>query len=261
LSTVKKKKIAILGGGPAAMAAAFELTDRPDWRDRFEITVYQVGWRLGGKCASGRNPRAHERIEEHGLHVLMGFYENTFRLIRGCYDELARRGLRRPGDPLATWQEALKPQSFVVLEENVNGRWIHWPFDFGVKPGLPGDDPGPRDAWDVILDILTLMRDEFRRSREARRPARLLGRIIGTIAGWVTGLLSPIRLASDSPAPPGPAGLDTLPEWLRDQVRERVGAELTNIDLRAEDGLLEIARRIARRTPGGGALEPRDRPG
>jgi uncharacterized protein with NAD-binding domain and iron-sulfur cluster len=52
LPTESKKRIVILGGGPAAMAAAFELTDRPDWQDRYEVTIYQMGWRLGGKCAS-----------------------------------------------------------------------------------------------------------------------------------------------------------------------------------------------------------------
>jgi uncharacterized protein with NAD-binding domain and iron-sulfur cluster len=83
--------------------------------------------------------REQGRIEEHGLHVLMGCYENTFRLIRKCYGELTGLGLRRPGAPLSTWREAFKPQSFVVLEEKVDGRWIHWPFDFASKPRLPGD--------------------------------------------------------------------------------------------------------------------------
>ncbi len=66
----------MLGGGCAAMAAAFELS-RPEHAGRFEVTVYQMGWRLGGKGASGRG--RHDRIEEHGLHLWMGFYENAFR--------------------------------------------------------------------------------------------------------------------------------------------------------------------------------------
>src|SRR2546425_4501635 len=47
-----REKVAVLGGGPAAITAAFELTAAPELRDRFEVTVYQLGWRLGGKCAS-----------------------------------------------------------------------------------------------------------------------------------------------------------------------------------------------------------------
>ena len=44
----------------------------------------------------------HARIEEHGLHIWLGFYENAFRLIRRCYAELNRP----PGSTLATWREA-----------------------------------------------------------------------------------------------------------------------------------------------------------
>ena len=66
----------------AAMAAAFELT-RPHLADRYQVTVHQVGWRLGGKGASGRGSAS--RIEEHGLHLWMGFYENAFRLMRESY--------------------------------------------------------------------------------------------------------------------------------------------------------------------------------
>ncbi len=61
----KRKKIAILGGGAGAMSAAFGLTERPNWQDEYEITVYQMGWRLGGKGASGRNLKLGSRIEEH----------------------------------------------------------------------------------------------------------------------------------------------------------------------------------------------------
>src|SRR5581483_8745209 len=80
--TSRPKRVAIVGGGCGAMAAAFELT-RPELQGQFAVTVYQVGWRLGGKGASGRGPGG--RIEEHGLHLWMGFYENAFRLLRECY--------------------------------------------------------------------------------------------------------------------------------------------------------------------------------
>src|SRR5215831_4582868 len=97
--TQAKQKIVILGGGAGALAAAFGLTEAPDWQQRYDITVYQLGWRLGGKGASGRNQDRNQRIEEHGLHVWGGFYENAFRVMRACYTEMNRP----PTAPLATW--------------------------------------------------------------------------------------------------------------------------------------------------------------
>src|SRR5262245_19746294 len=87
VSSKRPIEVAVVGGGCAAMAAAFELT-RPEHRGAYHVTVYQMGFRLGGKGASGRGP--HDRIEEHGLHLWMGFYENAFRLMRECYAELGR---------------------------------------------------------------------------------------------------------------------------------------------------------------------------
>ena len=51
----KPIKVAIVGGGCAGMAAAFELT-RPALAGQYEVTVYQLGWRLGGKGASAAAP-------------------------------------------------------------------------------------------------------------------------------------------------------------------------------------------------------------
>ena len=50
-----KEKLIVLGGGCAAMAAVFGITDRAGWHEKYDITVYQPGWRLGGKGAAGRN--------------------------------------------------------------------------------------------------------------------------------------------------------------------------------------------------------------
>src|SRR5262249_3571854 len=96
----RKEKIVILGGGMGAMSAAFAPTDQPGWQDRYPVDVYQIGWRLGGKGASGRNKDVNNRIEEHGFHMWFGFYENAFRMMQRCYDELKRF----PGTPLATWE-------------------------------------------------------------------------------------------------------------------------------------------------------------
>lgn len=114
------QRIAILGGGMASLTAAFEITNAPGWQDNYDLTVYQLGWRLGGKGASGRNGDEHQRIEEHGLHILLGFYENAFRVLRKAYDELERK----PDEPLATWQDAFKQHDYIVLMEQIGKTYV-----------------------------------------------------------------------------------------------------------------------------------------
>src|SRR5262249_37859416 len=130
-SAVRKQKIAILGGGMGSLAAAFELSRLPN---RYEITVYQMGWRLGGKGASGRNQDKRDRIEEHGLHIWMGMYENAFRMMQECYKELARPA----GSRLATWQDAFKKHNFNTMMEQVNGQWTPWSFTVPPNDAVPG---------------------------------------------------------------------------------------------------------------------------
>lgn len=87
-----RKKIAVLGGGIGSLSTAFELTEEPGWQDKYEITVYQQGWRLGGKCASGRDlrPEFGHRVYEHGLHLFAGFYHHSFNLLTRAYEALER---------------------------------------------------------------------------------------------------------------------------------------------------------------------------
>lgn len=92
----KKQRVLVLGGGPAACAAAYWLARQ---HDRYEVSLYTHGFRLGGKCAAGRNPKASMRIEEHGLHALLGFYQNAFRTIRSVY-QTAGLPLEAGGQPL-----------------------------------------------------------------------------------------------------------------------------------------------------------------
>jgi len=131
------------------MAAAFELS-RPEHRGRYEITVYQMGWRLGGKGASGRGPA--DRIEEHGLHLWMGFYENAFRLMRECYTELQRDPERCP---IADWRDAFTPIPQIgVADVTADGRWIPWTGIFPPTAGLPGDPLPNGQRW-TVADYMT----------------------------------------------------------------------------------------------------------
>jgi uncharacterized protein with NAD-binding domain and iron-sulfur cluster len=165
----RKEKIAILGGGMAALTAAFELTSRPDHRDRYDITVYQMGFRLGGKGASGRNAAHAHRIEEHGLHILMGFYDNAFDLLRRCYAELGRPA----GAPLATVDEAVKAHNYLVVAEEVEaGRWEPWELRFPDMPGSPGVGPSlATTPWEYLKRLLQRMWSRFERSEDVKRLA------------------------------------------------------------------------------------------
>jgi uncharacterized protein with NAD-binding domain and iron-sulfur cluster len=129
-------KVAIIGGGMAALSAAWRLSE-PASRDRFEsITVYQRGWRLGGKAASSRGPNG--RIEEHGLHIWLGSYENAFALLRECYTELDR-ATTDPLAPIRTWEEAIAPADNPGLADSWNDNWVTWHGTHPRDDKLPGD--------------------------------------------------------------------------------------------------------------------------
>lgn len=120
----------------AGMAAAWRLSE-PGWREEFEsITVYQRGWRLGGKGASSRG--AFGRIEEHGLHVWLGSYDNAFRLLRECYAELDRPATD-PTARLQRWDDAMIPAPTLGLEDLHEGEWHHWLGTFSENAQLPGE--------------------------------------------------------------------------------------------------------------------------
>ncbi|MEH2314893.1 MAG: NAD(P)-binding protein [Nostoc sp.] len=151
----KPKKIAILGGGIASLTTAYELTSQPEWDSLYDITIYQTGWRLGGKCATGRNIKPHApdyqpdyRIEEHGLHIFFGFYENAFRLLKQCYDEVGGNG------PFSTIEDAFKPHSFIVLEEYINQNWVTLPFNFPTNSLVPWEGGGISSLWEYICTTI-----------------------------------------------------------------------------------------------------------
>ncbi|AXV65020.1 hypothetical protein D0907_06985 [Pseudoalteromonas lipolytica] len=151
---MSKEKITIVGGGVAAMTAAVYLTEQEDWQQHREITVYQQGWRLGGKGASGRNQHFGQRIEEHGLHVWFGAYVNSFRTLQGVYNNLDRPA----SSPLATWQQAFKPHSFIALQEFIDNEWQTWPIDFPTVAGNPADGSLDITVWDFVTMTLAWLK-------------------------------------------------------------------------------------------------------
>ena len=182
-----RTKIAILGGGIGAMTAAFHLTADPAWRERREVTVYQLGWRLGGKGASGRNRDRADRIEEHGLHLFLGFYDNAFALMQRLYGELGRR----PDAPLARWDQAWQPHSYFVLQEDVGGRMLPWEFKFPLNDAVPGQGGELLTPWQLFQIILGWARELFAQTEVAPAPASVtadrLDRIVARAADDVHG--------------------------------------------------------------------------
>ena len=162
-----RQKIAVIGGGVGAMTATYALTTVPDWDKNYDITIYQLGWRCGGKGASGRNADHHQRIEEHGLHIWAGFYENAFRLMRDCYETLNKTGLRSPDAPLGTLDKAFKGLSHFLLAEDLpqpdGSVSLHpWRVDFqpnGEKPGTGGLLPTPFAYFQMLVRTVADMID------------------------------------------------------------------------------------------------------
>lgn len=149
MATGRKQKIAVLGGGVGAMTTVFHLTNEPGWQDRYDITIYQMGWRLGGKGACGRNAGMDERIEEHGPHVWFGFYETAFTMLQAAYDLCRERGLT-PDSPFQHCiPDAMRPKNHFTVMEQVNGEWKPWHIKLIQLPGEPG--AAKRDTHDQLL--------------------------------------------------------------------------------------------------------------
>lgn len=206
-----RQRIVILGGGICSLATAFELTSAPDWQEHYEITLYQMGWRLGGKAASGRDQRKYGRIEEHGFHFWWGFYENAFTMLRRCYDAVEWPA----GYPITTWDAAFRPIDAAEDAIHFNGVWhtrlTNWP----TRPGAPGaPDPPPLPS-------------------RAGYVARLLELMIGQIASLPFGDL-PVEL---------PATLTMLPWWRR--LWEQIEHETEGTSLSMGVMLLKMAHAIA----------------
>jgi uncharacterized protein with NAD-binding domain and iron-sulfur cluster len=152
-----RRKIAILGGGQAALTAAFQLTDPANPRSKdVDVTVYQIGWRLGGKGATGRPvdaPWAAHRIEEHGLHNWFGFYDNSFRQARACYSELARPA----GMPLATFEEAFEGVNAAAYLERIGGQRRLWSIENVTNDAEPGKGGMFLSPWEYALMALEML--------------------------------------------------------------------------------------------------------
>lgn len=211
MAPAPRERIVIVGGGIAALTAAYYLSHSPAMRARYEVTLYQMGWRLGGKLASGRQG-PHARSVEHGLHVWFGFYDNAFRLAQATY----ARWARPHGCPFASWQDAFEPQSFTPIGENIDGTWSTWPLHWPTNEDIPGSGEVFLSPWGAITQFL------------------------GSIIAMVETLVAEHGLSL------GPDLPDAVPDWLEGIVNR--GFELladNHVISRQFVSLLQRARAVA----------------
>lgn len=183
-------RVHILGGGMAGLTCAYHLSSTPALRARYHVTVHQMGWRLGGKLASGRSPARAHRNEEHGLHVWFGFYDNAFSLVR----QVLERWRPPPDAPFRTVAELFRPHSTTQVATRLSGETDWLPIDW---PTYEGDEPGDgeleRPAWGSVAILLSL----FQRALE-----RLCGSCgLGIQASTFGVLHQAVELARKQPRP------------------------------------------------------------
>lgn len=183
-----KKKVAILGGGPAGLAAAFGLSETEALRAQYDVTVYQVGWRVGGKCSTGRAGPA-QRIEQNGTHYLFGCYDNAFAIARGAYRELERDGITAFG----TYDDAFLARNLLVLKQFFDGNWHDWAIEVPsntVEPGTRAGALRPIDYLSMTLQQMVEAIAGWRVLREIQPASPFAG--AGRRPGCLPRLLQPL---------------------------------------------------------------------
>jgi protoporphyrinogen oxidase len=75
---MKPVRVLILGAGPAGLAAAAHLLEQA--QGKVSVRIVELQEVVGGKAASWRDRDGS--LVEHGWHMLVGFYDNLFSLMR-----------------------------------------------------------------------------------------------------------------------------------------------------------------------------------
>jgi len=207
-------QIAVLGGGMGGLTAAWDLA-----RQGHKVTVYQRGWRLGGKGASGRNAGASERIEEHGLHVLMGFYDQTFALLRDVYAEAHKVGAVAGGAPLP-WVEAFSGWNTCVFSRQTQaGTWSFFAVEFPSKPATtPWDGPRPGADFVALFKAGVQVLEQISSALKVVFPNKLLDLAFDAA---IAGLLTVVGALNDAARL---AALATLQQTLTVVIKAAVAA-------------------------------------
>jgi hypothetical protein len=216
------RNIVIIGGGMAGLTAAYELTKTPELRQRHKVTVYQLGWRLGGKCATGRDERG--RIEEHGLHLWFGCYDNAFAMLKEVY----KQWQRGPDNPLTDWKSGFASVDDTPIGWLEDGQQRFVPITWPGNPAEPGDGNVALSVADLVVELGNLLKLLIGQIAPGDAPATVaveaaaqehlgaaldIGNIDGAICdkiaeGWLSGLhdiVEVVRLSAETLARAAPA--------------------------------------------------------
>lgn len=162
-----RHRIAIIGAGPAGLSAAFHLTSEehnPGWRSRYEVDVYTLGWRVGGKGATGRRADMHDRLQEHGIHVFGNMYFNSLTMVHEALEELRAAGVEvgtmetefLPSD-LATGVHWLPNPTLGETGFKVDGHWAVRRDPTPMSEGVPWEPPRDPDPKLIVQSALSMV--------------------------------------------------------------------------------------------------------
>ncbi|MGY4402456.1 uncharacterized protein with NAD-binding domain and iron-sulfur cluster [Bradyrhizobium sp. USDA 3315] len=145
------RRIIIVGGGMAGLSAAYQLSLTSELRKQYHVTVYQLGWRLGGKCASGRD--AQGRNIEHGLHIWFGHYLNAFQMLAEVYRDLPRKGAKVDLNTL------ILPQGYTPIGDPDGAKPTVYDVNFPTskKVGIPGREPADLSIANCLSHAIGLL--------------------------------------------------------------------------------------------------------
>jgi uncharacterized protein with NAD-binding domain and iron-sulfur cluster len=186
----ERQRIVIVGAGVSGLATAFALTDptnNPGWKDRYSVDVYQMGWRVGGKCATGRDADNHDRIQEHGIHVFGNMYFNSLRMVKAVQEEVVWDA----HDKFRTMDTAFLPSVITLNTEWMNDQWHNYLGRFPLSDGVPWDGPVWPDLQQLIQGSLSMVNQGLADALEGRRKPdeNPWERMTSAVTHWLGDLL------------------------------------------------------------------------
>jgi squalene-associated FAD-dependent desaturase len=205
-------RVAILGGGYAGMAAAVTLAERG-----VPVTVYEAGATLGGRA---RRVEINGVTLDNGLHILIGAYRETLRLIAQVQPSSANTLLRMPLD----W----------YLHQHLHLRALKLPAPLHLAAALlTAKGASLRECWAAIRMMRALRSVNFHLPRDTTVSALLRDHAQGPVLTqhlWMPLCVSALN------TPPDKASAQLFLNVLRDGLNaDRAGSDLliSRVDLSA----------------------------